>query len=201
MCFWHSSSPSHFRDRLSHLKLNTRPGATLKQPSVRPCQTSFSISISFFFSIVCKGEKNISEITRRKKKKPEYQPREEKCLKNKKQKQRWVLMTSFSFFPTFWCAFIQAFSTQSYNCFHVISFVSPRPWDAKVNYSLAVQVQLDDNYTTAGSRGGKQLLSMWELIRWFSSSSSFFFFWQGRGGGGQVEDWGNAGGFSLFHAA
>lgn len=28
------------------------------------------------------------------------------------------------------------------------------PQDAKVNYSLAEQVQLDDNYTTAGSRGG-----------------------------------------------
>lgn len=86
-------------------------------------------------------------------------------------------------------AFILALSSQSYNCFHVISFVLPWPWDAKVNYSLAVQVQLDDNYTTAGSRGGKQFLSMWactELIRWFSS---FLFFLSvsslGKGGGRQ----------------
>lgn len=46
-----------------------------------------------------------------------------------------------------------------------------------------MQVQLDDNYTTAGSRGGKQFLSVWacmELIRWFSSFFSF-----GKGGGGQ----------------
>lgn len=104
-------------------------------------------------------------------------------------------MTSFSLFflPTFRCAFIQALSPQSYNCFHVISFVSPRPRDAKVNYSLAVQVQLDDNYTTAGSRGGKQLLSVWELIRWFSSFGK-----RGRGGfcrrgGGQRERKGGGG--------
>lgn len=60
-------------------------------------------------------------------------------------------------------------SPQHCNCFHVISFVSSGPQDAKVNYSLAEQVQLDDNYTTAGSRGGQRLSSMWELIRWFSS--------------------------------
>lgn len=58
---------------------------------------------------------------------------------------------------------------QFFNCFHGISFVSSRPRDAKVNYSLAEQVQLDDNYTTAGSRGGWRPSSMWELIRWFSS--------------------------------
>ena len=39
--------PLSLRDGLSHLKLNTRPGATPKQPSVRPCLT-----LSFFFSIV-----------------------------------------------------------------------------------------------------------------------------------------------------
>ena len=83
---------------------------------------------------------------------------------------------------------------------------TPRPWDAKVNYSLAVQVQLDDNYTTAGSRGGKPFLSAWacmELIRWFSSSFFFFFFLsslsffgEGKGAGRE-----NTGGFSLFHSA
>lgn len=89
-----------------------------------------------------------------------------------------------SAFSTFRWAFIWALFSQSYNCFHVISFVLHRPWDAKVNYSLAVQVQLDDNYTTAGSRGGKQFLSVWacvKLIRWFSSF--FFFLVQGAGGG------------------
>lgn len=108
--------------------------------------------------------------------------REEKCFK-KIIKEAGLSINDILqpfFFPTFRCAFIQALSPQSYNCFHVISFVSPRPRDAKVNYSLAVQVQLDDNYTTAGSRGGKQLLSVWELIRWFSSFGK-------RGGGGLQE--------------
>lgn len=72
-------------------------------------------------------------------------------------------------------------------------------------------MQLDDNYTTAGSRGGKQLLSVWELIRWFSSFGKE---------GGRVSGWGwgcvggdegrqrrrrrrqgAGGGFSLFGAA
>lgn len=57
-------------------------------------------------------------------------------------------------------------SPQLFNYFRGISFVSSRPRDAKVNYSLAEQVQLDDNYTAAGSRGGRR---PWELIRWFSS--------------------------------
>lgn len=49
-----------------------------------------------------------------------------------------------------------------------------------------MQVQLDDNYTTAGSRGGKQFLFVWacmKLIRWFSSF--FFFLSLAREGGGQ----------------
>lgn len=42
------------RDGLSHLKLNTRPGATLIQPSVRPC----SFSPLFPFSLLAmRGEK------------------------------------------------------------------------------------------------------------------------------------------------
>lgn len=47
-------------------------------------------------------------------------------------------------------------------------------------------MQLDDNYTTAGSRGGKQFSSAWacvELIRWFLS----FFFFSFRRGGGEEE--------------
>lgn len=70
-----------------------------------------------------------------------------------------------------------------------------------------MQVQLDDNYTTAGSRGGKQLLSVWELIRWFSSFGK-----EGggqRGGGGgegrrereQGGGWWGGGGVSLFGTA
>lgn len=94
-------------------------------------------------------------------------------------------MRSFSFLYIQVCFHL---SSQSYNCYHVFPFVSPWPWDAKVNYSLAVQVQLDDNYTTAGGRGGKQILSVWacmELIRWFSSRS-LFFPWQGGGGQGRT---------------
>lgn len=79
----------------------------------------------------------------------------------------------------------------------MIPFVSPWPRDAKVNYSLAVQVQLHDDYTTAGGRGGKPILSVWacvELIRCFSFFSLFFaLFGKGEWEGGL------AGGFFLFH--
>lgn len=145
-------------DGLFHLKLNTRPGATPEQPSVRPCLTLFS-----FFPLL-PGRKKISKIAKDKNSKT-HSPFAESA------DCEWHL----SAFSRFRWAFIWAFSSQSYNCLHVISFVLHQPWDAKVNYSLAVQVQLDDNYTTAGSRGGKQFLSVWaclELIRWFSS---FFF--------------------------
>lgn len=46
-----------------------------------------------------------------------------------------------------------------------------------------MQVQLDDNYTTAGSRGGKQLLSTWELMRWFSPFFLLLLPLAGDGGG------------------
>lgn len=55
MCFWHPFLPLPLRDGRSHLKLNTRPGATQIQPSVRPCPTSFFLflfSPSVFVSIV-----------------------------------------------------------------------------------------------------------------------------------------------------
>lgn len=66
-------------------------------------------------------------------------------------------------------------------------------------------MQLDDNYTTAGSRGGKQLLSVWELIRWFSSFGK-----EGGEGAGcgrrrreteEEQEEEAPGGFSLFGAA
>lgn len=50
--------PLSLRDGLSHLKLNTRPGATPRLPSVRPCLTSFFFFLSSFF--IVSGERKKS---------------------------------------------------------------------------------------------------------------------------------------------
>lgn len=93
--------PLSLRDGLSHLKLNTRPGATLKQPSVRPCLTSLCISFLLFlsfFAFVSTAKQNSKIATIGKKAlRPTLTFQRERGKKKKKKQQRKVLMTSFSF--------------------------------------------------------------------------------------------------------
>lgn len=126
-----------FRDGLSHLKWK---GEARCSHLFAPCPTSLTPFLSaFFFPLLARpnhkgGEKRLTQ--RRIKRTPE---------------PRWHILQLLLLHIQV-CLHSEA--PQVFNCFHGISFVWRGPRDAKVNYCLAEQVQLDDNYTTAGSRGG-----------------------------------------------
>lgn len=89
--------PLSLRDGLSHLKLNTSPGATVKQPSVLLAWLLSPFLSSFL--LLARGK---SHGGKKKKKMTQWGEMLQKNKKEKRdrerEKRRWVLMTSFSFF-------------------------------------------------------------------------------------------------------